>query len=103
MSTRINKLRLFMGGVTPKLVHPLLINWGLAKSWLNISLKHTPKEMILAGLTPNMASCNAALCAAKAAGRWQEAEELLEKLLDSICITGCHRDFKLLSRLVTFQ
>jgi hypothetical protein len=28
---------------------------------------------------------------------------LLEKLLDSICITGCHRDFKLLSRLVTFQ
>ena len=48
--------------------------------------------MILAGLAPNLASCNAALCAAKVAGRWQEAEELLEKPLDSTCITGCHRD-----------
>jgi len=35
--------------------------------------------MILAGLTPNMTTCNAALCAAKVAGCWQEAEELLEK------------------------
>lgn len=74
-----------MGGVTTKIGAP---------SINELSLNHTSKEMILAGLTPNMASCNAALCAAKVAGRWQEAEELLEKPLDSTCIPGCLRDFK---------
>ena len=44
-----------------------------------VSAIWTAKEMILAGLTPNMTTCNAALCAAKVAGCWQEAEELLEK------------------------
>lgn len=39
--------------------------------------------MIVAGLTPNLATCNAALCAAKAAGRWQDAEALLDKFLGS--------------------